>query len=35
MNLGPGYPAGDYLLEIVAINHEGRESVPFPFYVVR
>ncbi|MBN2208801.1 MAG: choice-of-anchor D domain-containing protein [Candidatus Coatesbacteria bacterium] len=35
VNLGPGYPAGDYLLEIVAINHEGRESVPFPFYVVR
>jgi len=35
MTLGPGYPAGDYLLEIVAINHEGRESVPFPFYVVR
>jgi len=33
--LTPGYPAGDYLLEIVAINDEGHESVPFPFYVVR
>lgn len=33
--LTPGYPAGDYLLEIVAINDEGRESVSYPFYVVR
>lgn len=35
MTLGPGYPAGDYLLEIVAIDGTGRECVPFPFYVVR
>ncbi len=35
MVLTPGYPAGDYLLSIVAINDAGRESVPFPFYVVR
>ncbi len=35
MNLGPGYPAGDYLLEIVAINDAGRESGAYPFYVVR
>ncbi|MBN1592308.1 MAG: choice-of-anchor D domain-containing protein [Candidatus Coatesbacteria bacterium] len=35
MDLTPGYPAGDYLLEIVAIDGSGRESVAYPFYVVR
>jgi len=33
--LGPGYPAGDYLLEMVAIDGSGQESVASPFYVVR
>ena len=35
MSLTPGYPAGDYLLEIVAIDLSGLESVAYPYYVIR
>ena len=35
LNVGPGCSAGEYLLEIVAIDKAGHEGLPFPYYVVK